>query len=60
MSHRHPLATDALNDQTPPINGEPGITVSHEDLLVGVTAITTPLGGLHLGQTIANVPAEFG
>jgi len=32
------------------MNREPGITVTHEDLLVGVTAITTPLGGLHLSK----------
>jgi hypothetical protein len=59
MGNGHALDADPLNDQTTPINGEPSITVTHEDLLVGVTAITTPLGGLHSSQTVTNVPAGY-
>jgi hypothetical protein len=58
MRNRHPLHAYPLHNQTTTMNREPSITVTHEDLPVGVTAITTPLGGLHSSKTVTNVPAE--
>ncbi len=47
MSNGHPLNTDPSNRQTTSMNREMGITVTHEDLQWELTAVTTPLGGLH-------------
>ena len=48
MSDRHPLATNPTNQQTTTMNRQTCITVTHEDLLWVLSAITTPHGGLHL------------
>lgn len=58
MGNGHPLDTDPLNQQTTPMNREPGITVTHEDLQWVLTAITTPLGGLHLYKDCHQRPGQ--
>ena len=40
------------------MNREPGITVTHEDLQWVLTAITTPLGGLHLYKNCHQRPGR--
>ena len=59
VSDRPTLLADTLNNETTPMDIESGVTVSHEDLLWGCGAITTPIGGLHSSKTVTNVPAEY-
>jgi hypothetical protein len=59
MSHRPTLHPDTIDQQTPTKHVEPGVTVSHEDLLGVVAAITTPTGGLHSSKPVTNVPAGY-
>jgi len=59
MSHRPTPLANSPNQKTTPKNSQTSVTVTHEDLRWVLTAITTPLGGLHSRQGVTNVPAEY-
>lgn len=44
----------ALDEQSSAVRSEPGVTVSHEDLLD-----STMRGGLHASADVTNAPAEY-
>lgn len=44
MRDRHPLITDALHEQATTVDGQTSVTVTHEDLRVVKTAISTAPG----------------
>lgn len=58
MGDRYPLDADSFHNETTPKNRETSITVTHEDLLWVLTAITTPHGGLHLCKNCHQRPGQ--
>ena len=59
MRHGLALAADTVHEQATAMNGETGITVRHEDLLVCEAANSTMPGGLHASADVTNVQAEY-
>ena len=60
MSDRVPCSSDPFDQQTPAMNSETSVTVSHEDLRFVKTANSTKPGGLHTCQrTVTNLMAGY-
>jgi hypothetical protein len=60
MSDRHLQAADPLHEQQPAMERQTSVTVTHEDLRVVKTAISTAPGVFALGQQpVTNVVAEY-
>jgi hypothetical protein len=60
MGDRHPLIADPLDEQTATMNSQASVTVTHEDLRVVKTAISTAPEVFALGQRpVTNVVAEY-
>ena len=57
---RHPFVADSLDEQTATMNGEASVTVTHEDLRVVKTSISTAPEVFALGQRpVTNVVAGY-
>lgn len=60
MRDRYPLITDPLHEQTTAMNSQTSVTVTHEDLRVVKTAISTAPEVFSLGQRpVTNVLAGY-
>jgi hypothetical protein len=59
MSDRHLLFPDPLHKQQPAAECQPGVTVTHEDLLDCGDGNPHSTGGLRLRQPVTNVLAEY-
>jgi len=60
VSDRHSSITDALHEQAATVDCQTSVTVTHEDLRVVKTAISTAPGVFASGQRpVTNVLAEY-
>ncbi|HVM06926.1 MAG TPA: hypothetical protein VM345_00555 [Acidimicrobiales bacterium] len=61
MSDRHVLVSDPLHEQQPTMKRETSVTVTHEDLRVVKTAISTApeVFSQVNDPSVTNVPAEY-
>jgi hypothetical protein len=60
MRHRHLQLPDPLHEQQPAVERQTSVTVTHEDLRVVKTAISTAPGVFALRQRpVTNVAAEY-
>ena len=60
MSDRHPEVPDPVHEQPAAMDSETSVTVTHEDLRVVKTSISTAPEVFALGQRpVTNVPAEY-
>jgi hypothetical protein len=55
----HVLFTDPLHEQTAAVERQAGVTVTHEDLRLVKTAISTAPGVFALRQPVTNLLAEY-
>lgn len=63
MGHRAAVLTDPPNEQTTTVKRQPSISVSHEDLRLVKTGISTAPGGLRMinkpRRSVTNLVAEY-
>jgi len=59
MGDRHVLLAHSLHEQTTTMKTETGVTVTHEDLRLVKTAISTAPEVFASGQHVTNVLAEY-
>ena len=59
MGHGHSLVSDPFDQQTPAMKRQSGITVTHEDLRLVKTDISTAPEVFFSGQAVTNVVAEY-
>ena len=59
MRDGHALLADSLHEQQPAMKRQTGVTVTHEDLRVVKTAISTAPEVFALGQPVTNLMTEY-
>ena len=59
MGDGHSLVSDSFDQQTPAMKRQSGITVTHEDLRLVKTAISTAPEVFISGQAVTKVSAEY-